>query len=555
MRHNTGLARVLKDTIKRHGLLTAGLIAAIYGSVAFALIPPLVLEGIVNRLTEKQPITISLALLYFAMLAASGLFDTSKEVMITIFGQKITRGLRHEMCAKLSHMKADYFVKNESGDTTSRFVNDVDTVEELFTNGVISMLADACKVVGIITVIFIKSTGLGVLMLMVTPLLFYITRMFQKRMLKAQVENRKAIGKVTNHVPETIRNIRMIHTFLREGYMEKRYDLYIQNSYRAIEKSNLYDSVYSPIIVFSSACVIAIMMVLAAMGGEVKSFFNMSIGTAVAIIAYVGKVFDPLESIGMEVQNIQSAVAGVQRIEEFLSYEERKTPDMGITADSMLSSHGIAISFQNVCFQYDEGTRVLDRLSFAVNTSESVVLAGRTGCGKSTVFKLLLGLYSPDEGRVRIYGEDADSIADKYKRSIFGYVEQSFKAVPGTVAQQISLFDSMITNERIEKAAKLAGIHESIMELEDGYNTLYSPGLFSQGQLQLLGIARAVAGEPSILLLDEITANLDADTEKRVMEALRLASENRTVLSISHRLFQHMNIRTIIISSINITES
>jgi ABC-type multidrug transport system fused ATPase/permease subunit len=545
MKHNGGLKLVLKNTIRKQKLLTMGLAAAICGSVAFALIPPLVLEKIVNMLTGGYSAPLSLALLYFVMLAVSGLFDTCKEVMITVFGQKITRGLRHEMCAKLSRMRAEYFTVNEAGIIASRFVNDVDTVDELFTNGVISMISDACKVAAIIVVIFMKSTGLGILMILVTPLLFYLTRLFQRRMLKAQLENRIAIGKVTNHVPETIRNIRMIHSFFREKYMEKRYDTYIQDSYRAVEKSNLYDSIYSPIIIFSSSCIIAVMMVLAAMGGGFQSFFNMSVGTAVAIIAYVGKVFDPLESIGMEIQNIQSAVAGVKRINEFLGQAERKAGDEALKLGDMVSSGEPAIRLDNVSFSYDEDKKVLDNLSFRVDTGENATLIGRTGCGKSTVFKLLLGLYNPDGGRVTVYGRDAEDIPDREKRSIFGYVEQSFSPVPGTITQQISLFDDTIKLEQVEEAAALVGLHESILKLEKGYDTPFDMSIFSQGQLQLLSIARAVVGKPYVMLLDEITANLDSVTERRVMEALNRASENRTVLSISHRLYEQMGSRTI----------
>ena len=167
-------------------------------------------------------------------------------------------------------------------------MNDVDTVDSLFTDGIVSMFADGCKVVSILIVIFYKSTGLGFLMLLVTPLLFAMTRLFQKRMLRAQLENRVAVSKVNNHVPETIRNIRMIHVLLREKYMEQRYDDYISESYRATDKSNLYDSIYSPIVIFVSSCVIAVMMVCAAMGGGIREFFGISVGTAVAVISLCG---------------------------------------------------------------------------------------------------------------------------------------------------------------------------------------------------------------------------------------------------------------------------
>jgi ATP-binding cassette subfamily B multidrug efflux pump len=166
---------------------------------------------------------------------------------------------------------------------------------------------------------------------------------------------------------------------------------------------------------------------------------------------------------------------------------------------------------------------------------------GRTGAGKSTIFLLLLGLYCPNEGRVLVDGVEASKIPDTRKRKLFGYVEQSFHSVSGTMAEQISLFDPAISQKQVEDAARLVGLHESILALPEGYNTPVEKAIFSQGQFQLLSIARAVAASPEILLLDEITASLDSDTERRILDALERACEGRTVLSISHRL--HVNTR------------
>ena len=190
---------------------------------------------------------------------------------------------------------------------------------------------------------------------------------------------------------------------------------------------------------------------------------------------------------------------------------------------------------KNVSFGYDDRL-VLENLNFQVNTGEQVTLAGRTGAGKSTIFKLLLGLYRPSKGTVLIDGMPAADIPEKTKRKLFGYVEQSFHMVPGTVKDQITLFDENITMEDVKAAAQLTGLADTIEELEKGYDTICTPELFSQGQWQLLSIARAAAASPKLLLLDEITANLDAETEKEVLQALRRISENRTVISISHRV-------------------
>lgn len=544
MKHEKSLGTVLRRVIAASTMTSILTVLVIVLAVVTALFPPLVLERVVNDLTAGRGVALSLALSYLGLIALSGLLESGQNVMITVFGQKVTHGLRSALCAKLRRLPAAYFTSHEAGKIASRFVNDVDTVDSLFTDGIVSMFADGCKVVSILIVIFYKSMGLGFLMLLVTPLLFAMTRLFQKRMLKAQLENRVAVSKVNNHVPETIRNIRMIHVLLREKYMEQRYDDYIGESYRATDKSNLYDSIYSPIVIFVSSCVIAVMMVCASMGGGIREFFGISVGTAVAVIAYVGQVFAPLESLGMEIQNIQSAVAGVKRIDEFLAEPEREMPD---DSNAGKSSDAVPIvRFDHVRFGYGEDSDVLQNLSFTVSKGEAVTFVGRTGAGKSTVFRLLLGLYRPLEGRVLIKGSGASGIPDEKKRRLIGYVEQSFHLVEGTVAEQISLFDPAVARKQVENAAKLVGLHESILALPDGYDTPASEAAFSQGQFQLLSIARAIAASPEILLLDEITANLDSDTEQRVLDALERAAEGRTVLSISHRLQEHVNGQRII---------
>lgn len=518
--------------IKANSRLSILMALMILMAILTSLISPLILEAIVDQLTMYHEVALILILFYFISLAAAGLFEAAQNGTITIFGQKMTHAIRSQMAEKLNCLPASYFTIHESGKITSIFVNDVDAVDSLFTNGILSMFADSLKLVSILFIIFTKSKGLGILMLILTPCLFWMTRIFQKRILKAQIDNRKAIGRVNNHIPETIRNIRMIHTLFKQNYMEKRYDEYIQDSYHAQEKSNFYDSLYSPIIIFISSCVIAILMVFAAMGEAYQTFFGMSVGSAVAIIAYVGKVFGPLESIGMEIQNIQSAAAGIARMNAFLDEKEKSFyPSSIICAEP-------SIKFEDVSFGYNPDKKILNHFSFQVNHGEYATLVGRTGAGKSTILKLLLGLYEPDEGKVTICGRNVLAISDQEKRKVFGYVEQSFRAVNGTIKDQITLYDLNLKEDQVIRAAQLVGIDEAIQKLEKGYETDIKNAAFSQGQLQLLSIARAIVYDPMILLLDEITANLDSQTEKRVMDALENASRNRTVLSISHRLYE-----------------
>ena len=532
MKKSKNLRTVIIQVFKKNPFEFIITFIVIILSAAAVLLPPLVLEKAVNELADGTAVSIAEAVEYLGLIAVSGLLEAARNVMITVIGQKITHGLRSQLCGKLKRLPAEYFSRSETGKTASLFVNDVDAVDALFTSGIVSMFADVCKLVGIMSIIFTKTLGLGIVLVIVLPLLFALTRSFRKKMLRAQTENRAAIGKVNNHIPETIKNIRMIQTLRREKYMEQRYNNYINESYRATDKSNVFDSIYSPIIILSSAAITALMMICTAYSDGAGAFFGISVGTAVAVIAYVGQVFSPLESLGMEIQNIQSAVAGVNRINEFLAENERKMPCKEVIE---VRKNQPVISFEKVCFGYGE-KEVLNNFSFKAEKGDFVTFVGRTGAGKSTIFKLLLGLYEPGQGKVLVCGIEAADISDEKKRRLFGYVAQQPQLVSGSIAQQISLFDNSLTGEKIVSAARLVGLDEVIEKMPQGYETPINKAAFSQGQLLLLSIARAICSEPEILLLDEITANLDSSTEINILEAISKAAQGRTVLSITHRL-------------------
>lgn len=528
-----GMVRnVIFDTVKKQKWLSLGIVVAVVGAVVATLIPPLILAKIVDTITAGTGVSVPFVVLYFLMLALTGFLESAREGLLTVFGQKITHALRSRLMEKFVNLTADSINQQEPGTLVSRFVGDVDTVENLFTSGIISMFADACKIVSILVVIWFQNRGLTFVLLVILPFLFGFTRHVQKNMLAAQIANRKAVGRASAHVPETLHNIRTIHCLGKENYMEERYDQYIGESYRAMERTNFYDAVYSPVILILNAIVVAVVMLLSASGNpEVLAFFGMSAGTAVAVINYISQIFGPVESLGMEIQTIQSALAGIHRINEFFELEEKEPLE---EKEQKMQENMPFVELKNVTFGYDEHV-VLDHLSFQVLDGDQVTLAGRTGAGKSTIMKLLLGLYKPQKGSVTIHGVPSSEIREKDRRKLFGYVEQSFHMVPGTVRDQITLYDKKISEKQVRAAAELTGLSEAIESLEKGYDTVCTPELFSQGQWQLLSIARAAAAEPHLLLLDEITANLDAETEKEVLDALKRVSENRTVISISHR--------------------
>lgn len=578
--------------MRKHLLLVMGIAGSVCGAILLSLVPPMILARIIDGLTTKRMAGFGWIMAYFGLLALTGLMESAREGLLIIFGQKMTHTLRSGLMEKLVHLKADDLSRQEPGSVVSRFVGDVDTVENLFTSGIVSMFADVCRIVSILVVIWFKNRGLSMILLILLPFLLVFTRYVQKNMLISQLQNRKAVSRASGHVPETLCNIRTIHCLSKESYMERKYDEYIGDSYRAMERTNFYDAVYSPVVLVLNAIVVACVMLLSASGSpRVLTLFGMSAGTAVAVMNYISQIFTPVESLGMEIQTIQSAVAGIHRIDEFFSLEELPEreellereelsgkeellereelpsmedlsgkeelpkreelpeleelskkewiPEGNRFSEKRTEKEEAFVEFRNVTFGYDE-RKILKQLSFQVKQGERVTLMGRTGAGKSTILKLLLGFYEPQEGEVQIQGIAASNIPDGDKRRIFGYVEQSFHMVPGSVKDQITLFDPAITDQAVKKVASLTGLQDTIEALPEGYDTICTPELFSQGQWQLLSIARAAAASPRLLLLDEITANLDAETEKEVLQALKRVSGDRTVISISHRTSAEM---------------
>ena len=537
-KRTNGVFSAIRMAAVSHHLLTVGTILCVAASVVASLLPPLLLARIIDGLTAGIPLTFVAVLLYFGSLALEGVLSSAQESLLVLFGQKMTHALRSEMSRKLTRLPASTLVGQNPGEVAARFSGDVDTVEALFTSGIISMVADACRILSIMAVIAVKNTGLALILLLVLPLFAVFTRHVQKRMLAAQLDHRRAVAAVSGQVPETLHNIRTIRALGLETYRERRYDRCIGDSYAAMERTNFYDAVYSPVVLVLNAVVVGIVMFLSASGNAtILTLFGMSVGTSVAVINYISRIFAPIESLGVEIQTIQSAMAGVKRIDAFLNQPERAIP-----AAREKAARG-DVGFSHVTFGYGE-KHVLNDFSMTVKQGEQVTLIGRTGAGKSTVFKLLLGLYQPESGAVIIGGVNVSDITDQERRTCIGCVEQHFSRVPGTVLEQITLGDPQITEEMAKKAARLVGMEAAIQTLPDGYDTVCTDGMFSQGEWQLLSIARAAAADPAVLLLDEITANLDAETEARVLEALRRASAGRTVLSVSHRVYENLGGRT-----------
>jgi len=540
--------RIIIKVFRQHIIMTMTLVLVILGVVILSLIPPQLLKIIIDR--NLVPKTIQglpvMALTYLGVLTLIGTFDFLKGGLLTVFGQKIIKNLRMELTRKLERIGTTYFSANTSGMITSRFTNDVENVNSMFADGVVSMIIDCFKIIGIVTSIWLFWAKLGKVVLCLVPLIYIITRFFQKRMLAAQIKNLEQLSRVNSHISESLKNVHMIKSFSKEAYMEELYRQRLEDNFHTIERVNFYDSCYAPIIQVIRALVISLIVVLSS---RQLNFPGISLGVVAASIDLISNLFSPIETLGMELQNVQKGISGIQRINNFYLEPEDSKKYRTIKAEEVSGKDRAAeLIFEQISFSYEIGQPILENIDLIVKQGSSVTFAGRTGVGKSTLFQLIMGLLKPSSGRILLGSIDVYEIPNSEKRKIFGYVEQQFSFIQGTVAEQISLGDDGISQKQVEEAMKFVGLHEYVMNMEHCYDTLVNQNEdFSQGQKQLLAIARAIVANPSVLLLDEITANLDSVTEAKIVTVLQKASCGRTVLSISHRITSMMDSDTIVL--------
>lgn len=517
-----------KKVFRSHWLLSCSVILFFIATIAFTLLPPLLFAKIIDLLSTKQSITFLLIFSYFVFFLLESISTSIRDSLLIILSQKLTHALRSKMMYHFINLDTNTITKQSPGAITSRIIQDVDTLEELFSSGIISMIADACTLISILVVLFQKASLAFYLLLLLLPVVFLFTRFTQKQMLKSEIQNRKAIADANAILPDTINNLLMIQNLQAQPFMEDAYDQTIEQSYQALQKTNFYDAIYSPIILIINALTIGILILIAT--NPEFTIFSMSAGNAVMCMQYISKVFGPIESIGMEIQTIQSSIAGIHRIQDFFASEEKQA----FQPVSNIQTANPIISIQHLHFAYDT-KEVLHDYNLEIHSGEQVTIQGRTGAGKSTLFKLILGLYKPDSGTIKVFDHDPCTFSPSIRRSIYGYVEQSFHPVRGTIKEQVSLFDSDITEKQIIHAYQIVGLWDTIQSFDQQLDTEYNNDLFSQGQKQLIAIARAIVLDPPLLLLDEITADLDTSTEQQVLLAIQNAMKDRTVISISHR--------------------
>jgi len=534
-------ARELRAIIAPWLPILAGVAACVLAGAALEMVPPFLLKNIVDsHLTTGKPEGLfPLALLYLAATGAAALTGFLVDYLTATAAQSALRELRVRLFAHLQKLPLRWFDRTPLGDTISRCTADVDTIDTLFSSGLVSVASDLFRLLSISAAMMILSPFLTLVATVVIPPVYFITRAFRTRVRDAERDTRKATGMVNVRLQEYLGAVEVIRAFGRERAFTARFVLELKKMLRAFNRSNLFSTFYSPMMAMLSACAAAVILYAGASGAV--SGVGISVGTLTAFVLLFQRFFKPIIALGDDWQTVQSALAGLERIRQVLAEPVEEMPASGRPA-LVAASDGPVVEVQNVVFSYFPGQPVLRGVSLGLRAGEHVAVVGRTGSGKSTLLSLVGGLYGPDTGTIRISGCDPRELAEDRRRFIVGVVPQTVQLFSGSVLENLTMGDKGVTGDAVRRAAEVSGAESFVRALPRGYETPLGGtgrgGLqLSTGQRQLLALARALVFNPPLLVLDEATSSVDGESDAAFRAALKSGvSTGRAVLTVAHRL-------------------
>lgn len=510
-------------------------------SSAFANVwPSLILRQIVDGpLTTGEGSIWNMAFTYLAAVLIIGILDFGREISATVIGQGILLDTRKQMLEHLQKLPIKYYLQVPVGETLSKFTADLDAVNTLFSAGLVSTMADFLKILGLFATLFALSTPIGWIALGALPIIFFLSNFFRKNIFVKQKEVRKKVSDINTTIQEIYSGLKIIKVFGKEDLFSKRFEEKLEAHRLAMNGNSVYDAWFPCIMQFVRAGVIALAMVVGAAHNGTTLALGLSIGTLAAIADLFVRMFEPVEAIASEIQTIQQAFAGMDRIKDFFS-EKVEDKDRAVMENvpHMDPTAKKDIILNQVAFEYTEGKKVINQATVTIREGSKVAIAGRTGSGKTTLLSLIAGLYPVVDGSITIGGSNPFLLPANERRKIIGIVPQNVQLFNGSILDNITLRDDEVTIDDAWLALETVGLSETVREMEKGIESVIGEGeaQLSFGQTQLLSLARAIVTKPSLLLLDELTSGLDALTEKKLMDAIRQVSLNRTIITISHRI-------------------
>lgn len=526
--------RRLLSYFKPYRWRIAGVFLLVILGTLFMLAGPILIGVAIDRyiIPGDLPglIGISIVML-FAYLASSVTTIIYSLEMVNIT-QKLVLDIRSHLFRHIQTLSMEFYDDHEAGDLMSRITNDTDAINRVLSNGLVQLAASILQLVGILVAMFTLNWQLALGSFIILPLMMGVTGVIASRSRNAYREVQKKLGALNANSEENISGVRVVRAFAREAdTIDEFRRINAQNRDAGIEAEKIV-ALLNPLITVMSIIAIA---VIAGLGGWLAIRNIISVGVIVAFTAYIRQFFQPLRQLAQLYNQLQSGLAGAERIFEIV--------DALPTVQDMPEAQPLPhirgeVQFDHVTFEYKEGKPVLTDVSLKAEPGQTVALVGPTGAGKTTIINLLSRFYDVQKGAIRVDGIDIRDIQQKSLRQQLGIVLQDTYLFSDTIMENIRYGRKDATDQEVIQAAKLANADQFITRLPQGYETKVSEqgSNFSQGQRQLIAIARAVLADPAILILDEATSSVDTRTEMQIQEALLRLMEGRTAFVIAHRL-------------------
>ncbi|WP_242973407.1 ABC transporter ATP-binding protein [Clostridium thermosuccinogenes] len=474
----------------------------------------------------------TIGIIFILAIIAGFLFNFLQTYILNYVGQTIIFNIRQEIFSHIQKMPIAFFDKNPVGRLVTRVTNDTETLNDMYTNVLVSLLKDFCILVGVIIIMFSMNTVLALIIIGAIPVVVLVTVFFRKNARKAYRRIRVALARINTVLSENISGMRVIQIFDRQKEKLEEFKKTNKEYYKATMGEVVVSGVFRPLIELISSATIAALLWF---GGIRVLDGTLQFGVLFAFVDYVGQFFHPINDMAEKYNILQAAMASSERI--FGILDTPGEPDEGSIEMDKDRIKG-DIEFKNVWFAYNDDEWVLKDVSFKVPAGKTLAIVGATGAGKTSIINLLNRFYEIRKGQILMDGIDIRQIKKKSLRENVGMVLQDVFLFSGTVMENIRLNEDRISDEEVKKASAYVNADGFIQGLPNGYDEEVKErgATFSAGQRQLLAFARALAFDPSILILDEATANIDTETELLIQDALAKLTRNRTTIVIAHRL-------------------
>lgn len=516
-----------------------GAIIAMLISTAIRLIVPILIGKVAIDVAIKNE---DMTMLSYLVLIVAGLYILSyvanifRIKWVNILGQNSIFDMRQELFSHVQRLSHRFFDERSAGSILVRILNDVNSLQELFTNGIINLLMDIVTLIGIIVILFVLSPKLALAIMIIIPVMFFISTALRRTIRRTWQEVRIQQSRLNSHLNESIQGIRITQSFTQESENEQYFDVVNSATFRSWREASKKSALFRPFVEMSNAVGTVILITYGAyliLQGVDNG--GIEIGTFVTFAFFLGMFWEPISRLGQMYNQLLVAMAASERIYEFLDEE----PNVGeIENAHVFDTMRGEIEFNNVKFSYEEDRVALHDISFHVEAGKTIALVGHTGSGKSTIANLISRFYDPVDGSVKIDGHDLRDVSLSQLRERISVVLQDTFIFSGTILENIRFGKPTATNEEVIRAARAVGADDFIQKLPGGYSTEVEErgSILSAGERQLLSFARALLANPTILILDEATASIDTETEVKIQKALGTLLKGRTAIIIAHRL-------------------